>query len=1178
VATKPVTAAALSLFLGLATAAFAQAPAPPNCEDTLPLSLNVGIPWVSIREFKVPGTAGDVAKQLARAKQTALAETVKKVIKDIYQTTPARENRCNDSRRLHINIALGNDYQMLDWLNRGLIDAAVVPDLALYLLGRDALPLYEIDPARITALETLMPRKAAVTQVVQRSAGQWTQPSSKPFAAEYEAFLNDVWKQAQSEDKNLCPDSEGQPYNEPPSSSFTRRALFASHLSSTGFREGFEIAARKFAALLSQEGGSAEKLHRLRSRVWQEFFRASHFAVDCDSWQSCVKQMFDNGKDTHKIADGTVLLYFQGENGAPLSDSGYREHFVITSSKAENAFEVKGPTETFRKPPPRSKWPVFLQLLVDDTPAPLQTMIAPEPTFGVRTYSFTVEEALALIRQQQRATGDKANLALVLPGGGVKAAYQTRIVDELYGEHKALQNARGVEPNALKVQTVIGTSGGALLGYFVSQLGQKQIPLYDILWGNLESSSIFGGTEMLRYASIVFSMIILCLVLSTYPSTEGKRDINLRPRLLLIWLLFLATPLVIREVNTDDFEHIPDIEGVFYMVLTIVVMGADQCVLAATGQKQQNPASGRRPAYKVLLLTGGLLLLPWVSKVVGGTNEWGFNNPATFATAFFTLVIFVMGNAIFVARRHDRLGSPIQRTIDIGSAVIIVLALCWAGFFNAARIEHIHAGIGLIVIAGFELSWVRTLQPDGPRKKRNIAIQWGITFVATFLIAALCWPDHAAKLGRLAFLSEPSTRITNGALFVSLGLILVVAGIALWIGSLPRYEIRDPQDFLSGLVIITIHALAVLLVMGGLSAVLPKHVISLELTGRFWLWTLGVSLVMAIVAVIVAVFWPNSFRGLVFLREEHPNGRMPIRRYARMALTAVVSVLWWNIVQAPALYGNRKALDYHRTVIGEFSKTRYDSVPTDQKPLAYQPTAAFVAPANLLKTDGTRYFMFLDSSDPCPTIPPKPASGAEWLVYRFDRRGGARCGDETRDTVDSKAVAEATFASGSPFPIFAAHSVPLGTKREAYVDGGYSNLTPVDAARTLQAKQVLIIQSSSPLPPTADARVPWWKRSLSTIPGKLIQNLQRLPSYLFERSQQMDRLSTVDLFCVSISPERDATDWPALFDFRTQVVHRMGCEASRDLGRRTAIVESWGQPEFRLEVDDIRTPAPVTKK
>ena len=89
--------------------------------------------------------------------------------------------------------------------------------------------------------------------------------------------------------------------------------------------------------------------------------------------------------------------------------------------------------------------------------------------------------------------------------------------------------------------------------------------------------------------------------------------------------------------------------------------------------------------------------------------------------------------------------------------------------------------------------------------------------------------------------------------------------------------------------------------------------------------------------------------------------------------------------------------------------------------------------------------------------------------------------------------------------------------------------------------------------------------------GRLIENLQRLPGFLFERSQQVDRQSRRDLFVISFSPSPEEKGWPALFDFRPQVVERMKSVATRDLTRRLGLVESWGRPRIQsaISIDPV---------
>jgi predicted acylesterase/phospholipase RssA len=145
------------------------------------------------------------------------------------------------------------------------------------------------------------------------------------------------------------------------------------------------------------------------------------------------------------------------------------------------------------------------------------------------------------------------------------------------------------------------------------------------------------------------------------------------------------------------------------------------------------------------------------------------------------------------------------------------------------------------------------------------------------------------------------------------------------------------------------------------------------------------------------------------------------------------------------------------------------------------------------------------------------------------------------------------FASGSPFPVFPAHQVG----NQLLVDGGYSNLVPVDAAQTVAAQAVLIVGSSSPLAPGSAAEG-WWRR----VPGELVRSSPQILSFLYERSQQVDRLSRPDLLVVSIAPRREEPNWPLLTDFRPSVVERMIQTAKLDLSRRVGLVQSWGRPRF----------------
>jgi hypothetical protein len=84
-----------------------------------------------------------------------LEAKIRRLFGDLY--CPSR--RCPDDRQLHINIAFGNDYQLLDWLGKGWVDSAVIPSLSLYLLQRDGLDLRDIGQQLDSGQPATEPRK-----------------------------------------------------------------------------------------------------------------------------------------------------------------------------------------------------------------------------------------------------------------------------------------------------------------------------------------------------------------------------------------------------------------------------------------------------------------------------------------------------------------------------------------------------------------------------------------------------------------------------------------------------------------------------------------------------------------------------------------------------------------------------------------------------------------------------------------------------------------------------------------------------------------------------------------------------------------------------------------------------------------------------------------------------------
>lgn len=222
-----------------------------------------------------------------------------------------------------------------------------------------------------------------------------------------------------------------------------------------------------------------------------------------------------------------------------------------------------------------------------------------------RHFRFTIPEMWWLLRSADE--DPNAPLALVLTGGGVKAAYQTRMIDYLYG-HSRLYNA-GTRPErwdiSQRVNYVIGTSGGALLGIFVASMNDKVVDarkkdervLTPILWREpgigIDSSDVFPFLDMMRYATLIVALLVVWLVSAAALSLFRKHFRQVRRfdhsdesffdrrarafKESWIWIVLLVSaPIVIVKVaSVSRVEHVPTITGLYYAVMALVAFYSD---------------------------------------------------------------------------------------------------------------------------------------------------------------------------------------------------------------------------------------------------------------------------------------------------------------------------------------------------------------------------------------------------------------------------------------------------------------------------------------------------------------------------------------------------------------------------------------------------------------------------
>ncbi|MBW8877354.1 MAG: hypothetical protein JF614_20510 [Acidobacteria bacterium] len=1003
-----------------------------NCEDLLPQVLNVGLPQ--------PHDPLNVR-----------FEDLRKAAEALFSSTYQEQGRCRGGRRLQVNIAIGNDYQILDWLGQRLIDVAAVPDLGAELLRRDGVDLLELNPVEHGFDNLLTPDLSDRLRSWSAEAGNWT-ARDEP-AKDFESFRWQLWcglaKGAGSAAGSLRL-ADGRPCSALPRGPDYRIAL-ASHLSTGGFLHPVAETAKWLQARLGETRLSADAAGKLTDRFWTSFFDHARFTLD---------GTLEKGQGT-----SSRLIEIMADEEPAGSGPQYEDHLVITRRAAARIFEPG------RLLPPDVALPPELTALLASKPVPaaFQSLLTPDPYFGVRTFGFTVDESIGLLRQHQSTSG-KAQLALVLPGGGVKAVYQSRLMDALYSQgylkNALTRTAPQAEANPVDVDFVIGTSGGALLGYFVARLAENgPWNLSQVLWEKenrevLDSTDIFGRTDLPRYLSVVtiVSLFAALLTLTSLRRKSPLRDDAPPPertgrRLLrvTVWPLLILTPLLVRLVNGSlSQEHIPEIEGLFYALCASLAMFADQCLILRTEVQ---------------------------------------------------------------ARPYDRL-----------------FGLC----------------SGLALLAGGVLVALPLLPIWGGREGKR-------------------WIDGLVD----------GLKLSRGSLLICLGVLCVLVGVILWLCSSRHYHLEKVGDFLAGFLVSLFLVLGVYGLLATVMYMKPDLLSPLELTLGFWVWLSLTSLVLGYLLIAVGCAWREArwgrhvFRGLRYLCSSHPNCALAGRRFVRIAAVTMLSFFWWNLILAPALYGNGHAHGFLKTAVGNFNREYRQANPKGDP---HRLTSQLLVPANVLERDGTRYFLVLPGGvTDCPPVSRKP--GALWYTYRIQPRGGVSLPAPQGDCQNfsdkrAKDVDEVVFASGSPFPIFPAHLLDLKDKsgevhKEALVDGGYSNNEPVDAALSVAAEQVLIVESTNPLGPSGPVAGPsrW-----PPLTGPLVGDLLRLPGFLFERSQQVDRLSRRGLFVVSLSPWRDEPDWPELFDFRRQVVERMRKVADQDLSRRVGLVESWGPPRFQLSV------------
>ena len=971
-----------------------------------------------------------------------------------YGNTPNRSSHCLDlfrsGTRLCARYVFGNDFQLLDWLENGRIDGAVVAPLALKILHTsDRQPFTQhFVIARHDAFTDHNLASYHLGLSAYENGALQSEPRER-YHAYLEALLTDT-------------------------SALADKIILDSHLSPA---LGLFLSATH--DWLQGQSATDEQ----QEQFWKRLFKRMVFALSRPT-----------------TSDATTFAVRATENcDAPtthcLSASAVHDYLLLRRQVAQETLPPEFDALPHDKPTLISD--TYQHIVPDYLPMPPKgaSLQAPLKAFIEHNYTphqvgsqvrryfrFTISELMHLLRPAAD-DGDKGDIALVLTGGGVKAAYQTRLVDYLYAK-PYLTNIRGEQLASdtaaaapLQVKYVIGTSGGALLGLFVAAINKTDNPHFsDLLWisdktgKRITFTDVFPPIDMLRWLSFLFSLFIFTVIamIILYRSQRVREHLGLdvsgtaaKPasdtggrffRFSIVWIAFLAlTPFLILYVNGEQLEeHIPEMQGFFYFIFTLIAIYTDNHILRAKRLLlDENNVNKPGPAFLWSLLAGGVLLtvLPLAHR------RWGI---------------------------FDGLSEGIDATWE------------WLDYL---------------------LSWKMTTNV--------FMFCFGLLLLIWFIQR---WYFYRSRGFRPLQASEGDVKGSYWVLI--LVPILSAAGIYI------LYKLDQVSAF--------------------------------ELTVSFWVGLFFVAVVTSLLIFAYTLVehklgWKRNLvvPRLRFLMSRHPTTwDLQMSRLTRILMMFGLAWGWWNIVIGPGMYGNDNSQEYIDCLYDKVAGKQCGaaSAPDTTPMQGFTLQTYFVAPATSLDTKSERYFLFEPHNGPANGDEGNMIDYRNQLAISSDPRWTQFSAEEQ----DKNTLTQIAFASGSPFPVFPAHKITIGNKKEKLIDGGYAHNTPIEAAKTLGADRLLVIYSS---PLNIGSRDE--PSLLRNAFGTMAENLPRLVPYLYERSQIEDILSAEKLLVAALSPTggEDPGKWPLLTDFRQSVVDRMLTEAEQDLYKRIGTIQNWGLPD-----------------
>jgi hypothetical protein len=297
-------------------------------------------------------------------------------------------------------------------------------------------------------------------------------------------------------------------------------------------------------------------------------------------------------------------------------------------------------------------------------------------------YDFSTGEIVDLLRNDQ-FVDHRHQASLVLPGGGVRGAYQAAMLDHLYAGNLVNVIPGAKEPatssaNGFQISSIIGTSGGALVGYLAAHRGTgKGLSLTDHWIHNGEvritPSQIFPWLSPLRFLSLLIALTIFgtfaamttpanakrcetCGAHRSAHSCEGCGASQGAPTELTVafGLILLAAPALIWRLSLLNEHFQPFDAGYMYAALIVALHAIHSTIEEGTS---------RPPKRRIMMLGAAIGMTVSIVLAAGAMNLFADENDGTgvgspYAALFsivlataMSLLVAVAGGAVFHRRR-----------------------------------------------------------------------------------------------------------------------------------------------------------------------------------------------------------------------------------------------------------------------------------------------------------------------------------------------------------------------------------------------------------------------------------------------------------------------------------------------------------------------------------------------